>query len=243
MQCAPFMKKFYLPGLFLLSFTILLTASFKSDNPTETVFRRINSEVLSHSEAYQTLREATSTIGHRLTGSENGRKAEDFTYNRFRRYGYKKVRFMPFEVESWSRDTVTLEVVPSQSDNFRQLRAVSLAHSPVNAQLKGLIVDAGNGLAEDFERMKDEVKGKIVLMNIGIVPDNTGKKNLHRSEKTALAIQHGATGVIMVNQVPNNVLLTGTASVTGQLIPIPAGLHWSGGRGDDTPMDEGRAKG
>jgi hypothetical protein len=37
-----------------------------------------------------------------------------------------------------------------------------------------------------------------------------------------LAIQYGAAGVIMVNTVPGNVLLTGTASVTGSLISIPS---------------------
>jgi carboxypeptidase Q len=49
-----------------------------------------------------------------------------------------------------------------------------------------------------------------------------GTHNLHRSEKTAYAIQHGAIGVIIFNQVAGGVLLTGTASVTGELIPIPA---------------------
>ena len=35
-------------------------------------------------------------------------------------------------------------------------------------------------------------------------------------------MKYGAIGIIIINQVPNGVLLTGTASVTGALIPIPA---------------------
>ena len=79
----------------------------------------------------------------------------------------------------------------------------------------------GNGLEEDFEAAKDKIKGKIAIANIGLV-GGPGKKNLHRSEKTALAIKYGAGGIIMVNQAPGRILLTGTASVTGALIDIPA---------------------
>ena len=60
------------------------------------------------------------------------------------------------------------------------------------------------------------------MVNIGLINAPPNAKNLHRSEKTALAIQYGAAGIIMANQVVGNVLLTGTASVTGSLIPIPA---------------------
>ncbi|MBL4604413.1 MAG: M20/M25/M40 family metallo-hydrolase, partial [Flavobacteriaceae bacterium] len=67
------------------------------------------------------------------------------------------------------------------------------------------------------------IKGKIALVYIGILEGSKdGLSNLHRSEKTALAIKYGATGIIIINQVANGVLLTGTASVTGALITIPA---------------------
>ena len=53
-------------------------------------------------------------------------------------------RYQPFEVESWSRDTVTLSIVPESSDNFREVPVVSLAHSPIVSDLKVGIVDVGN---------------------------------------------------------------------------------------------------
>ena len=215
------MKKLYLSIFIFIGFSFF-SAHRKGNEEVGAVFKRINEEVLQTSNAYSTLQKATSTIGHRLTGSANGEKAEEFTFNAFKSYGFTNVKYQPFEVEAWSRDTVSLEVVPRSSDNFRQVKVVSLAHSPVNASLKGLIIDVGNGLESDFEKVKTAVKGKIALMNIGISPPNKELKNLHRSEKTALAIKYGATGVIIINQVKGGVLLTGTASVTGQLIPIPA---------------------
>jgi Zn-dependent M28 family amino/carboxypeptidase len=214
------MKKLYL--FIFTSIIFVLTAYQEAEEDPDLIFRKINEEVLNNSKAYPTLEQATSTIGHRLTGSENGSRAEEYTYRLLQQYGYKGVKYHPFEVESWARDTVSLEVVPRNSDNFREIKAVSLAHSPVHAQMKGLIVDVGNGLENDFEKAKDKVQGKVILMNIGIMPPEKNLKNLHRSEKTALAIRYGATGVIMVNGVKGGVLLTGTASVTGQLIPIPA---------------------
>lgn len=202
---------------------LFVNATHKRDENLKEVFARINQEVLQNSKAYETLGEVCSTIGHRLTGSANGKRAEEFAINLFKKYGYTDAKFQSFEVESWMRDTVSLVIVPRKSDNYREVSVVALAHSPVDAKVTADMVDVGNGLEEDFEAVKDQLKGKIAIANIGLLGESAkGKKNLHRSEKTALAIKHGATGIIMVNTVPGNVLLTGTASVTGSLIPIPA---------------------
>jgi carboxypeptidase Q len=203
---------------------LLIASSFQqADDELSIVFRRISHECLAHSQAYPTLSKATKTIGHRLTGTTNGNKAEEYTHHLLEKYGFKShVKFMPFEVEAWARDTVSLAIVPSNSDNFQAIKTVSLAHSPVSAATKGEIIDCNNGLESDFEALGEQVKGKIALINIGISPANPALKNLHRSEKTALAIRYGAIGVIIANQVKGGVLLTGTASVTGSLIPIPA---------------------
>ena len=212
----------------ILLLTVIVSVSLFSaftlpKDELEEVFGKINDDVLTRGRAYETLGEATSSIGHRLTGSPNGKKAEDFAYNLLKEYGFSDVKYMPFEVESWARDTVSLSIVPKGSDNFRDVEVVALAHSPVSSHIKGQIVDCGDGLEADFEKVKDQVKGKIALLNINLQsPENKGKKNLHRSEKTALAIKYGATGVIIANAVEGGVLLTGTASVTGALIPIPA---------------------
>jgi Iap family predicted aminopeptidase len=199
-----------------------LTAFLPTKNSLEKTFARINEEVSQHSRAYETLADASTTIGHRLTGSVNGSKAEAYAYQLLSSYGFKDIRYEPFEVEAWTRDTVTLSVVPKRSDDFREVPVVALAHSPVDAHVAGEIVDVGNGLEGDFAAVKDKIKGKVALVNIGLAAPTRGARNLHRSEKTALAIQYGASGVIMVNLVPGNVLLTGTASVTGKLIPIPS---------------------
>lgn len=205
--------------LLFFSLPIFFLISCNSNTKEErNVLNEINQEVENNSQAYSNLEKITSDIGHRLTGSENGAEAEQYTYELLKSYGYEDVQFHQFEVEAWARDSVRLEI-----NNEEVKEVVSLGHSPVSADVEHEVIDVNNGLRADFESLKDEVKGKIALVYIGILDGSPeGLKNIHRSEKTALAIEYGAKGIMIVNQVPGGVLLTGTASVTGSLIDIPA---------------------
>ncbi len=186
------------------------------------VFKKINDEVQTHSKAYSTLREATTTIGHRLTGSPNGAKAETYAYELLKSYGFEDVRYQPFEVESWSRGALSVLIGPDQQQ-LTPVKSVSLAHSPVKVNMTDEIVDMGNGLEEDYAASPEKAKDKIALVYLGVLPGSKeGTRSLHRSEKTAIAIKHGAKGIIVINTAEGGILLTGTASVTGKLIPIPA---------------------
>lgn len=184
-------------------------------------FKRISDDVQARSAAYSTLKYASETIGHRLTGSTNGAKAEQYTFDLLKSYGLD-VRFQPFEVESWSRKTIEVKLGASR-DALQPVKAVTLAHSPVSANVTGELVDMGNGLEADYQARPEAVKGKIALIFLGVLPGSPkGIGSLHRSEKTAIATKYGAIGVMIINTVKNGVLLTGTASVTGKVIPIPA---------------------
>lgn len=209
------MKK--LSFLFLLALALQSCSEAEKKESQAELFARIDTEIKQNTKGYSTLEEATKTIGHRLTGSDNGAKAEEYTYNKFKEYGFEDVDYQTFEVEAWSRGTVSLEI------NGEDVKVVTLGHSPVKAEVSGEIVDMGNGLEADYEGKPGAVEDKIALVYINILEGSPeGLTNLHRSEKTALAIKYGAKGIIIINQVPNGVLLTGTASVTGELIPIPA---------------------
>ena len=172
--------------------------------------------------AFNMLSELCGSVGHRLTGTSNGARAEEFMHKKVNALGLH-ARYQPFMVPTWQRQYVELEVVPANSDHFVRYEAVSLAHSPLDAQVNAKMIDAGNGLAADFARLsRESVAGKVVLTNIGLDGAASGAVNLHRSEKTALAIEYGAAGVVFVNSAPGKILLTGTASVDGGLIAIPA---------------------
>lgn len=187
--------------------------SFAQDN-FKSDYAKLLAEVRSGSQAYTNLKDATERIGHRLTGSVNGQKAEQLVFDILTSYGYH-VRFQPFEMVSWERKTLRMQV------DGQELKAVSLAHSPQQAAIEAPLVDVGNGLEADYQNK--EVEGKVVMAYLQLLPGTAkGTQNLHRSEKTALAARFGAKGIIFINAVQGGVLLTGTASITGKLIDIPA---------------------
>ncbi len=188
----------------------------------EIIFTKINTEVQNNSKAYSSLKTATETIGHRLTGSANGKKAEEFAYNLLKSYGFKNVRYQPFEVESWSRGKISVKI-GTDANSMQLMKCVALAYSPVKVAINLELVDMGNGLEEDYLNNLGKVNGKIALVYLGVVVGSKpGTKTLHRSEKTALATKYGAKGIVIINTADGGILLTGTASVTGKLIPIPA---------------------
>lgn len=204
----------------ILALATCLSFSVKAQGKLQTAFKKINSEVQEHSQAYENLKTATETIGHRLTGSEHGKKAEDFAYSILKSYGYD-VRYQPFEVEGWNRISIDTKIGPL--NGLQSINAVTLAHSPVKADVQAEIVDMGNGLEADYAANPDKVRGKIALVYLGVLEGSpAGTGTLHRSEKTAIAIKNGAVGIIIINGVKGDILLTGTASVTGKLISIPA---------------------
>lgn len=176
------------------------------------------------SQAYKLLAQLIKHTGHRLTGSVNGAAASSFMANAARKLGLQ-VQLQPFKVEAWARQEASLEVVPPGSDNFAPISCVSLAQTPLFSDVTAPLLDAGNGLPEDWQRLGPLVRGKVVIFNIGVVSkpgEPTPGPNLHRSEKVSLASQAGAAACILVNNAPGDILLTGTASATGALTKIPA---------------------
>ncbi len=68
---------------------VFLFSEFRlNDRKWEKPFSKLDREVRENSKAYATLGEATKTIGHRLTGSVNGEKAEEYAFKLL-----KKLRF------------------------------------------------------------------------------------------------------------------------------------------------------
>ncbi|HPF89084.1 MAG: M28 family peptidase [Flavobacteriales bacterium] len=171
-------------------------------------------------QGYEWLAWSTTHIGHRLTGSDQGHRAELLADSLFRASDLDTVFFEPFEAQAWSRGTVSLTV--GDTKGYQHLACVALANTPLSCTTEAPIVDAGNGLQEDLDRLGPASKGAALLINLGLVAAAEGTPNLHRSEKAALAMKHGASAILFVNQVVGGVVLTGTASIDGSLIPIPA---------------------
>lgn len=176
--------------------------------------------VQQESMGYRWLSWSTERIGHRLTGSAQGAMAENAADSLFRLSGFPSVTRFPFSANAWMRGSVQLTVDHGQG--FEPVPAVALANTPISSLVQSAILDAGDGLPEDLRSLDSAITGRVLLINLGLVNSSPGRKNLHRSEKTALARNAGAAAVLFVNQAEGGVLLTGTASIDGMLIDIPA---------------------
>ena len=179
----------------------------------------LEEEAVHGARGYEWLEYSTIHIGHRLTGTDQGGRATELADSLFTRMGLQVGR-VPFEAEVWMRGA--LELTYGEGTVQHALRAESLANTPLTVSLRAPLIDAGNGLRDDMEGLAHAIPGKAVLMNLGLVNAPEGTINLHRSEKVALAIEHGAAAVVFVNQAEHGVLLTGTASLDGRVIGIPA---------------------
>lgn len=185
-----------------------------------TVYEAFDRSVQQEAKGYAWLNWSVAHIGHRLTGSPQGVLAENMADSLLRYAGLPIVDRFPFKAQAWSRGTIQLSV--SDGEDTWHVNAVALANTPLNTSVSASIVDAGNGLPAELDSIGDRAVGATLLINLGLVGAPVGTKNLHRSEKAALALEHGAAALLFVNQVEGHILLTGTASIDGELIPIPA---------------------
>ena len=96
--------------LLAICFAINSCSVTNKEETNAELFARIDVEIKENSKAYSTLKEVTETIGHRLTGSGNGAKAEAYVFNKFKEYGFENVKYQDFEVEAWSRGEVSLDI-------------------------------------------------------------------------------------------------------------------------------------
>lgn len=210
-------------SLLIFLFSSQITFGQVKDNDFENTFRLIKSNFESYSFGYECLIEATSTIGHRMTGTNNGAKAEMLVFNKLKALGFGQVRYIPFEFTSWERKTAQLEVVPYKSDNYEAIPSVSLANTPLLSAVSAQVVDVSDGLPYSFDEQAGKLNQKVALINLGLEnPKSANLPNLHRSEKVSLAMKAGASGVLMVHPFSGEILLTGTASVNEDLTSIPA---------------------
>jgi hypothetical protein len=85
----------------------------------------------------------------------------------FRASGLAGVSYFPFEARAWQRDSVGLELA-SRDSTYRP-DCVALAHSPVAASVEAPLLDLGNGLQADHDRLAGQVRGRLVLVNLGLV--------------------------------------------------------------------------
>lgn len=99
------------------------------------------------------------------------------------------------------------------------VRALLRSQNTPEAGLEAEVIDLGRGRPDDFERVGDAVRGKIVLVSHEF--PFTGD-HVHRRRKYDMALQAGAVGFLIANNVPGQGLLSGSSGRPRDGVGIPA---------------------
>ena len=217
------------------------------------VINKIYKTTKEKSYGLKTLQDLCKNNKHRMTGTKFGEKSEEYIFNEFKKLGID-VKYMPFDMNVWTRQWAKLTILipekkkekdKNKSENKKTdkkekkvvtkkkpannkiiIPTLSFAYTPEYSDLKGEIIDIGEGLDEDFDFHGKDIEGKIVLMNLQVFDKKLIKEKTispPRSYKAKLAVEYGATGIIFINKYGGYLLQTGTTTLDSWFeLPIPA---------------------
>jgi carboxypeptidase Q len=136
----------------------------RNENMTsrENAASRLIGEVFGNGQQMKYLSTLSDEIGSRLTGSAGARRAEEEMEAEMKRIGLENVRRESFNIPvSWERGSASARLV---SHGGRPLTVASYTWTPGAADpIEGNIVAVGAGRPEDVARVRDKLKGAIVL--------------------------------------------------------------------------------
>ncbi len=184
-------------------------------NPFLSIDQKIVGDIYTSTEVMDNLTILCDDFGSRFGGTVGEKQAADFIQKKLESYGLQNVHLEPVEYIGWRRGSVQLELL---SPIKRPMDCITLPHAPA-ANLRGSLVDLGDGAPADFDKRADEIKGKIVMCTSHPSPKGS-KRWIHRNEKYGRALMAGATGFIFVNHYPAYGPATGGIGEEGEaLIP------------------------
>ncbi len=123
---------------------------------------KILTEIHDHNEIMSNLEYLSDVIGARLTGTENLKKANDWTRQKFADYGAANPHLEPWTVaHTWTRVTATAQIV---SPSVHALTIASYAWAPsTNGTVRGHVVYVKARSMEDLAQYKGKLKDAIVI--------------------------------------------------------------------------------
>ena len=167
------------------------------DNPLLEIDRLIVGDIYTSAESMDNLVMLCDEFGSRFAGSPMEKQAAEFMKAKLESYGLSNVQMEPVHYRGWRRGEAILEIT---SPIQKSIPCITLPHSPA-VDLKGQIVDVGEGAPVDFDSRAADIAGKIVLTTSHTYPSGS-KRWIHRNEKFGRSLVAGAVGFIFVNHYP-----------------------------------------
>jgi Iap family predicted aminopeptidase len=158
--------------------------------------KRILGEAYSSKDTMETVTTLCDEYGSRWPGSGDDKKACEYMAEKLKSFGLKNVHLEKFSHPGWIRGSSSLTVLEPKK---KMIECIAL---PVSGEgvVEADLIYLGAGPIEVYEEKKDEIEGKVVMVNSGNPPGMT--RYLHRSEKYQRSIMAGALGWIFMNHYP-----------------------------------------
>jgi carboxypeptidase Q len=131
-------------------------------SPFAAADERILAEVHGHNEIMSNLEYLSDMIGQRLTGSENLKKANDWTRQKFADYGLANPHLESWMIaHTWTRGTATGRIL-SPTEHPLTIASYGWAAN-TNGPVHGTVVYVKAETVKDFDQYKGKLKGAIVI--------------------------------------------------------------------------------
>jgi Zn-dependent M28 family amino/carboxypeptidase len=141
-------------------------------------------------------------MGSRSSLTESEIQGRDYLVNKFQEFGLDNVEAESSEYQAWKPVLTQVKITKPLT---KDLDAVSNIQCPSTGEkgVEGKLIFLGSGVANIFQKYKDEIKDKIVLITSeGGQSWDTKGRYTHRREKYARAVRNGAIGFIQMNHRP-----------------------------------------
>lgn len=185
------------------------------------------------------LLEDLTGIGNRMAGQIGEEHGAAVLADAFERAGLREVETVEFDVPGWWRDSTSITTSGRWTRTFDDGTAIIALPGSPSGRVTGELVDVGYGLPSEFETA-GELSGRIVLARAG-GPDDYDRW-VHRNEKYATAMEHGASAFLFQNDTPGCLPVTGSVNFGDATVDaeIPAaGISYELGHRLRTLTDDG----
>jgi len=171
--------------------------------------RELLGDVLTSQEAWNNLVALCDRFGSRFGGTEAEKGARDYLLDKMVTYGLDNPHPEEFSYTGWARGSASLEIL---SPVTQELPCISLIYTG-SCDVEGELVYVGHGTPADFESMRDQIPGRIVMVSAW--SPSYFWRRLHRGEKLARATALGAKGFLWMRWEGGLLPETGAANFNG----------------------------
>ncbi|HET6331497.1 MAG TPA: M20/M25/M40 family metallo-hydrolase [Holophagaceae bacterium] len=136
---------------------------FQADALPKTDATRILQEIANHSQAFSNLEEMCDTIGPRLTGSDNLRRAQAWAMDKLKAYGAENVHEEAYDLgPSWTRGQDSARLL---TQNHQTLQIAAMGWTPsTRGVIRGEVLVVQADTLDQLMSFKGKLAGHIVMM-------------------------------------------------------------------------------